>query len=627
MIYSKDLFYALIQNSSDIITILQTDGTILYESPSVERLFGYTQEELIGKNAFEMVHPLDVPHAMRAFTEVVQNPARSLSAEFRFRHKNGSWRVLESTGSNQLDNPMITGIVINSRDITERKDAELKLQESEQKYRKIFENVQDVFYQADLNGNIIEISPSIERYSGYSREELIGRPIINFYYYPEDRARLLDAMKRKGQITDFEVRLKTKDGRLVYTSVNSHFLVNEAGNPVGIEGSLWDVTERKRLESQLVHSQRMDAIGQFVGGIVHNFNNILSAIIGHGHLLEMKMRDDDPRRAHVDHMMESSDKAAQLIHSLLAFSRTQTLNSKPVHLNEIIKKVEKILKPIIREDIALKVTLKEDDLHVTADSGQIEQVLMNLAANARDAMPRGGALTITSGRTELDENFVRAYGYGEAGAYALVSVTDTGTGMDEETRKRIFEPFFTTKEIGRGTGLGLATAYGIIKLHKGYITVSSELGKGTTFKIYLPVTDAAPAKENSPESASYPPEGTETILLAEDDVTLRSLSESILREHGYKVIAAENGEEAIQRFIEHKDDIQLVLLDMVMPIKNGKEAYAEIKKIRPDIKVLFVSGHTDLEQSGGVPNEGLDFMSKPISPKLLLRRVRAILDR
>jgi PAS domain S-box-containing protein len=521
----------------------------------------------------------------------------------------------------------VTSCVGIAEDITARKEAEMRLQESEQKYRQIFENVQDIFYQVDLNGNIIEISPSIERYSGYAREELIGMPVLSVYYYPEDRAKLLDALTGKGEIVDYEVRLKTKDGRLVYTSVNAHLLFDAQGNPAGIEGSLRDITERKRLEEQLTHAQKIEAIGQFVGGIAHDFNNILNAIIGYGCLLEMKMTEDDPLKANVDYILESADRAAQLVRGLLAFSRKQTLNPMPINLNETIKGVAKLLKPIIREDIDLSVTLKEEDLHVVADTGQIEQVLMNLAANARDAMPKGGSLTICSEIAELDDEYVTARGYGSPGTYALVSVTDTGIGMDEETRTRIFEPFFTTKEVGKGTGLGLAMVYGIIKQHKGYVDVSSEPEKGTTFKLFIPAIESAPAVQERPDVSEYPLEGTETILLAEDNVMLRELSKKVLGEHGYTVIAAENGEDAVTKFIKHKESVQLLLLDMVMPKKNGIEVYEEIKGENPGIKVLFVSGHADIPHTEEILGSGVDFMSKPYSPKALLGKVRDVLDK
>jgi PAS domain S-box-containing protein len=504
---------------------------------------------------------------------------------------------------------------------------EVDLRESERKYRKIFENVQDVFYQTDLNGNIIEISPSIQRYSGYAREELLGKPIVDIYSYPEDRAKLLDAMDKKGEVIDFEVRLRAKDDRLVYTAANSHFLIDEAGNRVGVEGSLRDITERKRLEEQLIRSQRVEAIGQLVGGIAHDFNNILTSIIGYGSLLQAKMGPDDPSREHVDYILESADKAAQLVHSLLAFSRKQILSPKPENLNEIIKRMEKLLKPIIREDIELMILLDERNLSIIADAGQIEQVLMNLAANARDAMPEGGSLIIRSEFTELDDEFIKTHGYGGPGMYALISVTDTGTGMDKTIQEKIFEPFFTTKEVGKGTGLGLAMVYGLVQQHKGYIDVHSEPGKGTTFRIYIPAIETSPVGETRSTVTSRPPEGTETILLAEDDGALRRLSQTVLQEHGYRVIAAENGEEAIRRFFENRDAVQLLLLDIVMPRRSGKEAYGEIKKIRPDIRVLFVSGYADMADQEGILEEGLDFVSKPVSPKVLLEKVREVLDR
>jgi signal transduction histidine kinase len=339
-----------------------------------------------------------------------------------------------------------------------------------------------------------------------------------------------------------------------------------------------DITEHRSLEAQLRQAQKMEAVGQLAGGIAHDFNNILSAIVGYAYLLQSRLGSNDPSRDDVEQILESAHKAAEVTHSLLAFSRKQSLIPKPFLLIDIVKRFEKLVSRVIGEDITINTMFLCDEVKCIVDAGQIEQVLMNLATNARDAMPYGGRLTLSTECVELDESFIRAYGYGKLGRYALISFSDTGVGMSIETTAKIFEPFFTTKEIGKGTGLGLAMVYGIIKQHDGYINVYSELGKGTTFNIYLP---AAESKEEEPVKAieSLPPGGTETILVTEDNEKIRKLFEVILKTQGYKVILAQDGEEAIEKFIENKDKIHLVLLDMIMPKKSGKEVYDEIKRL------------------------------------------------
>jgi CheY-like chemotaxis protein len=373
----------------------------------------------------------------------------------------------------------------------------------------------------------------------------------------------------------------------------------------------------------------MEAIGQLAGGVAHDFNNILTAIIGYGSILHRKMEKNDPLRINVEHMLASADRAAHLTYSLLAFSRKQILDPRHVDLNDIIARVENLLRRVIGEDIELKTSLKKGPVTVNADSGQIEQVLMNLATNARDAMPRGGSFTIETDTLYLDEAFARVHGYGEAGAYALVSVTDTGTGMDEEMRKKIFEPFFTTKEVGRGTGLGLSIVYGIIKQHQGFINVYSEPGKGTAFKIYLPLLK--PEIEKKMPAAVYeeePPRGTETVLVAEDDDAVRELSRAVLEESGYMVIEAKDGADAVDKFMKNRDAVRLVILDMIMPKKSGKEAYEEIKKTNPAIKTIFVSGYTaDKLQREGLLEQGMELIIKPLGPGAFLKKVREVLDK
>ncbi len=384
--------------------------------------------------------------------------------------------------------------------------------------------------------------------------------------------------------------------------------------------------EQRKLHGQLMQAQKMEAVGQLAGGVAHDFNNILTAIIGYANLLRKKVLADEQLTFFADQILSASNRAAGLIRSLLAFSRKQVIEPKPADLNTIVQGIDKIAKRLIGEDIEFRTVLLNRSLTVLADSGQMEQVLLNLCTNARDAMPHGGKLTIETGAVEVDDDARRLNFLDRTGRYGVICVSDTGVGMNEETRKQIFEPFFTTKELGKGTGLGLSIVYGIIKQHNGTINVYSETGKGTTFKIYLPMIAAA-GEAAEPRAEARPAGGNETILLAEDENDVRALITLILREAGYTVIEAATGEDAVKKFTEHADRISLFLSDVIMPKMNGKDAYDQIKGTRPGVKVLFMSGYTaDIIQSKGILAEGTPFLAKPIIPDQLLRKVREELD-
>ena len=423
--------------------------------------------------------------------------------------------------------------------------------------------------------------------------------------------------------------LEFKDGTVLERY--SGPVIGEGGKRYGSIITYRDITERKRseeektrLEAQLFQSQKMEAIGTLTGGIAHDFNNILTALTGYASLLRIKMGQEDPLRVYVEHVLSASEKASDLVRSLLAFSRQQMINISPVDINSIIKGSGNLLKRLLTEDIAIRTLLAPEDITIMADIIQIDQILFNLTANARDAMSQGGTLTIATKIVELDDTFKHFHGYGESGTYALLSFSDTGAGMDEETLKRIFDPFFTTKEVGKGTGLGLSTVYGIVKQHKGYINAYSEPGLGTTFHIYLPVADTIDKKdESTPEPVKG---GHETILVAEDNDTVRDLMKAVLIEYGYSIIEAVDGEDAVDQFAK-ANGIDLIILDAVMPKKNGREVYDEILKIKPDSKVIFTSGYTrDVILDKGMEDKKFAFIPKPISPNALLQKVRQVLD-
>lgn len=386
--------------------------------------------------------------------------------------------------------------------------------------------------------------------------------------------------------------------------------------------------EKQHVEAQLRQSQKMEAVGQLAGGIAHDFNNILTAIISYGNVLQMKMPAEDPLRRNVERILSASERASALTQGLLAFSRKQPVSLQPVNLNSTVKNVEKLLTKLTTEDIEFRTQFTVKEPVIMGDIGQIEQILMNLVTNARDAMPGGGLLTIETAVVELDQAFVDTHGNAareNTGEYALLSVADAGVGMEPETISRIFEPFFTTKDQGKGTGLGLSIVYGIIKQHKGIIDVFSRPGTGTAFRVYFPlIRSAVEGKEKEPTVFQPSRGGSETILLAEDDEDVRDVTTSIFEDFGYTVIAASDGEEAINAFNRNRDRINIV----IMPLRNGREVYKEISGEKPGIKVLFTSGYTaDIITKKGLIDDGMPFISKPVSPTMLLKKVREVLDK
>jgi PAS domain S-box-containing protein len=593
--------------------------------------YGYTRDEFLSMSIKDIRPAEDAA--------VVEGVSRTIRGDYR---KVGIWRHKKKDGA-VIDVEIIThDIEFNGRearlvlayDVTARVEAEQSLYESEGKLRAITDTALDAILLIDEEERVVYWNPSASRMLGYAPEEIMGRnlaAVIPERFRATHSAafrRFVESGRGAQLARTYETFALRKDGMELPVELSiSGIRLKGKWHAAGI---IRDMSERKKLEAQLLHSQKMEAIGRLSGGVAHDFNNILSAIIGYGHILLMKMRNDDPLRDNVEHLLASADRAAHLTRSLLTFSRKQVLNPRPVDLNEIIRRVGSILTRIIGEDIELRTAFAQGPVMVNADSGQIEQVLMNLATNARDSMPRGGAFSLETGMLELDKAFVRAHGYGEPGRYATVSAADSGAGMDEETRRKIFEPFFTTKEMGKGTGLGLSIAYGIVKQHKGYINAYSEPGLGTTFRVYLPLLMTGHERSPLPGALSADPltRGTETILVAEDDEALRKLTRVVLEEFGYTVIAAVNGEDAVRQFADGQDRIQAVILDMIMPKMSGKEAYEEIRKIKPGVKALFVSGYTaDKIRLESMAEEGVELLMKPISPNVLVRKVRELLDR
>jgi PAS domain S-box-containing protein len=626
---SEQFVRAVIDLVPHFIFVKDEQSRFLLANKAVAEAYGTTTHDIVRKSDADFsATPEEAEHFRKDDIAVIRNGIPKIIPEEIITDSKGTQRYLRTIkipfrfGAEGI--PCILGVSV---DITEHKMAAEALHISEEKYRLVVENASDAIFIAQ-DGMIKFPNPQLSLLLEYAHEELTSLPFKNFIH-PEDSSMVLERHKKRLQGEDvpsvYSFRIMNKAGEILWVEISAILLTWE-GRPATLN-FLRDITFQKKLEDQLLQAQKMEAIGQLAGGIAHDFNNLLTAIIGYGHLLKNETSEDKRIGAYVSNILNAAERAAVLTNDLLTFSRKQIVNLQPVNLNTIIKNMESLLLRVIGEDIELSTDLMDAELTILADSTQIDQILMNLATNAQDAMSKGGSLLIKTERMEINGEYVRAHGYGKAGAYALLSVEDTGTGMDEKIREKIFEPFFTTKEVGKGTGLGLAMVYSIVKQHNGYINVYSEPDKGTTFKILLPLISSK-VKALKAEDLQMVKGGTETILIGEDDQQVRNLLKEVLSNTGYHIIEAVNGNDAVKVFHENKDKIDLLILDVIMPKKNGKEVYEEIRKVKPDIKVIFVSGYSaDIMHKKGLLEIGLNFISKPVSPDELFTKLRNVLDK
>jgi len=501
---SEERFRALVENSSDALLLIDAEARVTYLTPSSTRQLGWTPDRMVGRSIYDFLHPDDRELVGNRFADALRNPGRAIAAEGRLMHADGSWRIMEGVAVNRLDDPSVGAVVINARDIT----------------------------------------------------------------------------------------------------------------------------DRRRLEEQLRQAQKMEAVGQLAGGVAHDFNNLLTAILGYCNLMLDEVPREDPLRADLQEIRAAGERAAALTRQLLAFSRRQMLQPQVVDINTVVQQLERLLRRLISEDVELVTVLAAGVPPVRVDPASVEQVLVNLAVNARDAMPLGGRLTIETSSVELDDAYAITHATVRPGQYVMLAVSDTGEGMDAATRARVFEPFFTTKEQGRGTGLGLATVYGMVKQSGGYIWVYSEPGRGTTFKVYLPHAEQRTAAQPELPGRRRTDEahGWETVLLVEDEDAVRALAREVLRRHGYVVLEARHGVDALRLAERHTDDIHLMVTDVVMPHMSGRDLAERLSSVRQKMKVLFMSGYTDHAVMHRDLTPGSAFIQKPFTPETFARKVRMVLD-
>ena len=746
-------FRALIENSSDLIVLLDGDGLVTYESPAVEELAGYLPGERLGHSPFDLIHPDDHPRASAALDRLRHDPEFHDLVEFRVRHRDGGVRHLEIRGTNLLGHPAVGSLVLNIRDVTERyraeealalqhvyfrqlfenspaavaiadaeqrvedvnpaferlfgyarseclgrplselvvppagetedrelsrrvlageavavettrrradgahllallrsfpvrlgsrqvgifttfedvterRRAEAALRSSEERYRKLFEESRDPIYISTPEGRMLDINPAGVQLFGFAgRDELLASDVRDLYWDAAQRDRFVADLRTHGFVNDLEVELRTRDGSKRRVLETATPVRDGDGELVAFRGTLHDVTERRELEEQLRQAQKMEAVGRLAGGVAHDFNNLLTAINGYSELLLRRFPAEDPARREAEEIHRSGRRAAELTRQLLALSRRQVLSPRTLDLNRALADMERLLRRVLGEDLDLGIALGASPAAVRCDPGQLEQVVLNLAVNARDAMPDGGRLEIATRNLLVDDAAARRHPGMQAGHYLEMRVTDTGVGMPADVLEHIFEPFFTTKERGKGTGLGLSTVYGIVRQSGGQVEATSRPGEGSTFRVLLPLADSLPEPDERRAVEAPPPPGRETVLLVEDERAVRQLLASALRAAGYRVIEAADGEQARQLATDD-GTIDLLLTDLVMPRLGGVDLATALVAEQPTLRVVFISGYADRLGSPSLagPLARAPFLQKPFPTGLLVRTVRAVLD-
>jgi two-component system cell cycle sensor histidine kinase/response regulator CckA len=617
-------FASIVACSDDAIIGKTLEGTITSWNAGAERIYGYSAAEIIGKPV-SMLVPINRADEIPNILECLKRDEIVDHFETVRVRKDGKEIQVELTVSPIRDAmERIVGASTIGRDISERKQREKDLN----RLAALVENSNDAIIGKTLDGIITNWNVSAQRIYGYSASEIVGKS-ISILFSPDQYAEITEMMEkiRRGESVENAdtIRLR-QDGKKIHVALALSPIKDSNGQVVGVSAVARDITESKLLEEMLRQAQKMEAVGRLAGGVAHDFNNLLGVILGYSELFLGRVCLTDLQRKDIEEIQKAGERGALLTRQLLAFSRKQVLQPKVLNLNTVVAGTEKLLQRLLGESIELRVVMNPALGRVKADSGQLEQILMNLAVNSRDAMPTGGQLTIETSNAELDERYAAQHASTLPGAYVMLAVTDTGCGMDANTKAHIFEPFFTTKEFGKGTGLGLATVYGIVKQSGGSVWVYTEPGIGTTFKIYLPRVDQFPDYEPPMDTIEKVDRGSQTILIVEDDADLLQVTCRSLEEFGYAILAARSPAEAIHISENHSGAIHLMVTDVIMPGMSGDKLASHLSRLRPEMKVLFVSGYTDETiVHHGVLEPGLAFLQKPISPRALAQKVSQVL--
>jgi PAS domain S-box-containing protein len=617
----------IVESSDDAIVGKSLDGKIVSWNAGAERIYGYSASEVLARPISVLIPPEQRDELPEILERLKRDERIQHYETVRVRKDGERINVSVSISPVKDAEGKVIGASAIARDVTERKHVEAQLRKSEAQFRSLVHDAPYGIFRVTLDGQLLHVNPALVMMLGYdSEEELMGRNMEkDIYRDPQSRQRLIREHAHKDDFRGVEAEWRRKDGKVITVKMTGHPVLQKDNSVAYFEVFAEDITERRTLERQLFQSQKMEAIGRLAGGIAHDFNNLLSVILGHSDILEQQAGTNSRLGKSVEATRNAAERAAALTMQLLAFSRKQVIDPTVIDLNQSVSEIQKMLHRIIGEDIELTIRLQPGLGYVKADSGQLGQVLMNLAVNSRDAMPNGGKLAIETANVELDDTYVRQHLGAKPGPFIMLAVSDTGIGMDSETLSHIFEPFFTTKEPGKGTGLGLSMVYGIIKQNNGYVMAYSEPGRGTTFKIYFPRT-----VESLPVSRSVEkeiPGGSETILVVEDELALRELTCVLLQEAGYTVLESAGVEDAIATAKDSQRKIDLLLTDIVMPRLDGRELANQLVALRPSLKVLYMSGYTDdVIVHRGLLKQATVLVQKPFTKAKLLRKVRETLD-
>jgi PAS domain S-box-containing protein len=644
-------FRSVTQGSSDIIVVLDAQGRTIYESPSTAKALGFPPGHLLGRSPMVVVHPEDAARIAQDLREVALGTNPGIASVFRCRRADGSWIHLEAVGSNQLGDPAVGGIVLTARDITERKRAEEALLAERQQLIDIVDFLPDATLVVDQDHRVVAWNRAAEAMTGVGREELLGRGDYAYAvpFFGERRPILIDLLDAPDEERERVYKTVSRSGGKIfaesfvpsmYGGAGAHLwgvaaaLYDRGGKRTGAIEVIRDVTEFQRtqaeaiaLQRRLMQSQKMEAVGRLAGGVAHDFNNMLAAILGHAELAKLKCPAGDPLQPHLALIEQAARRSADLVRQLLAFARRQTVTPRVIDVNDRVSGMRDMLQRMVGEEIEIAWLPAEDLWPVRIDPSQVDQILTNLCVNARDAMAGPGRIAIETGNAAFDAAYCALHPGFAPGEYARLTVSDQGCGMGHETLQQIFEPFFTTKESGRGTGLGLATVYGIVKQNEGFINVTSEPGRGTTVRIYLPRASGEPVAPSGQGGEEIPPgSGEVLLLLVEDEAINLDLGRELLQRLRYTVLCAATPDEAIALARAHAGQIALLITDVVMPVMSGRELADRLLARQPGLKVLFTSGYTaNAIAHRGVLDAGLHFIHKPFSLRDLAVKVQAVL--